>query len=208
MTLRATRFPWDAEPVLQTIPGNWIADDSTCRRIPPPPSWGGRGGDGGGDGPGGGPGDSGGPGGGTCGGPGDTGGPGDDACGGDGGGGGGGGGCFLTTAIVEKQGTEADDGPTLTALRRFRDTYMMAPAERRKLVADYYAAAPALVAAIPDDYPDWDWIGERIDAAVAAIRGRDDDGAFAIYLDMMKRLTARWLEPAGMHDSKATEGPR
>ena len=39
------------------------------------------------------------------------------------------GGCFLTTVVVEQRG-EADDGPTLTAMRRFRDTYMQATPER------------------------------------------------------------------------------
>ena len=54
-------------------------------------------------------------------------GPDEDSCGGDGGDDGGG--CFLTTAIVERRGVEADDGPTLTALRAFRDGYMMQTAK-------------------------------------------------------------------------------
>ena len=68
--------------------------------------------------------------------------------GGGGDGGGDGGGCFLTTAIVELRG-EPDGGPTLTALRAFRDGYMTRTAERRALVAEYYDIAPMIVAAIP-----------------------------------------------------------
>ena len=44
----------------------------------------------------------------------------------------GGGGCFLTTAVVRRRG-ESEDGPTLTALRAFRDTYMQeTPDETRR----------------------------------------------------------------------------
>ena len=103
--------------------------------------------------------------------------------------------CFLTTAVVERRG-EADDGPTLTALRGFRDGYMMETAERRALVADYYRTAPAVVAAIPADHADWGWIGERIDDAAAAVGKGDGDGAFAVYVDLMERLTSRWLGSA------------
>ena len=107
------------------------------------------------------------------------------------------GGCFLTTAIVERRGIEADDGPTLTALRRFRDGYMMKTPKRRALVAEYYEIAPRIAAAIPQGHSDWDWIGGRIDAAIAAIAAGDEDGAFGIYAAMVRRLAACWTEPDG-----------
>ena len=66
-----------------------------------------------------------------------------------------GGGCFLTTAVVKRRG-EADDGPTLTVLRRFRDTYMQETPERRAEVERYYRVAPALVDAIGDDVDVWE----------------------------------------------------
>ena len=179
-TRRATQFPWDAEPVVRISHGPWILETDSCRAVIPP-DWGGGGGDGGAGGVGGVGGDS-------CGADGDAG-PGGDACGGDGGGGGGGGGgCFLTTAIVERRGIEADGGPTLTALRRFRDGYMMKTPKRRALVAEYYELAPRIVAAIPETHSDWDWIGGRIDAAIAAIAGGDEDGAFGIYAAMVRRF--------------------
>ena len=124
-------------------------------------------------------------------------GPGDGTCSGPGvGPGTGNGGCFLTEAVVGARGIEADDGPTLTVLRAFRDGYMQETPERRALVARYYEIAPRIVAAIPREHEDWIWIGAQVDEAVAAIRAGENDRAFAIYVAMVRRLEARWLEPA------------
>ena len=206
-TRRATQFPWDAEPIVQINYGPWILETDNCEAVIPPdwggdPDAGGDGGDVGGDGD---PGDD------SC----DTvsnpDDPGLDVCtidssigfdtssfgdgeeqdAGDGGD------CFLTTAIVERRGIETDGGPTLTALRRFRDGYMMKTPKRRALVAEYYELAPRIAAAIPQGHSDWDWIGGRIDAAIAAIYAGDEDGAFGIYAAMVRRLATRWAEPAG-----------
>ena len=98
--------------------------------------------------------------------------------------------------MAERRG-EADDGPTLTVLRRFRDGYMAQTAGRRALVAEYYAVAPAIAAAIPADHPDWDWIGARIDDALASIARGGEDEAFRIYVAMVRRLEARWRAGAG-----------
>ena len=100
--------------------------------------------------------------------------------------------CFLTTAVVERRG-EADDGATLTALREFRDRYMMGTPEGRRLVADYYRTAPKIVASIPQEHPDWEWIAGRIDKAVQAIGAGADERALTIYTGMVGRLAARWL---------------
>jgi len=89
------------------------------------------------------------------------------------------GGCFLTTAIVEHRG-EADNGPTLTKLRHFRDTYLSQyPEEIKK----YYKVAPKIVAAIPKDNPTWDWVGTQIDSAVQHIDN-----------NMLLELETNWLE--------------
>ena len=112
----------------------------------------------------------------------------------DGGDGGGDDGCFLTTAVVMMRGDEPDDGPTLTALRAFRDGYMSRTAERRRLVRKYYETAPRIVAAIPAGHEEWTWISERIDAAVAALADRDPDLAFRIYVDSVNQLAVRWLD--------------
>ncbi len=240
VTTRSTTWPWDAQPTLQDIPGNWISDESGCSRVVPPVTEspddepdgenpddeedpespdrkpdpdvrddepdpetpdekpeprtprvtpGGPAGTG-----------TGGPGTGTCGpSPGEgSAGPGDGTCSGPGvgpGAGNGGGGCFLTEAVVGKRGMEADDGPTLTALRAFRDGYMQETAERRALVERYYEIAPRIVAAIPGGHEDWAWIGERVDVAVAAIDAGDRDMAFGIYVDMVRHLEWLWLGP-------------
>ena len=240
VTTRSTTWPWDAQPTLQEIPGNWISDESGCSRVVPPVT---EPPDDEPDGenpddeedpespdrkpdpdvrddepdpetpdekpeprtprvtPGGPAGtDTGGPGTGTCGpSPGEgSDGPGDGTCSGPGvgpGAGNGGGGCFLTEAVVGKRGMEADDGPTLTALRAFRDGYMQETAERRALVERYYVIAPRIVAAIPGGHEDWAWIGERVDVAVAAIDAGDRDMAFGIYVDMVRHLEWLWLGP-------------
>ena len=218
-TRRATQFPWDAEPIVRINYGPWILETDNCEAVIPP-DWGGdpdAGGDGGDVGGDGGPGDD------SC----DTvsnpDDPGLDVCtidssigfdtssfgdgeeqdAGDGG-------CFLTTAIVERRGIEADGGPTLTALRRFRDGYMMKTPKRRALVAEYYELAPRIAAAIPQGHSDWDWIGGRIDAAIAAIYAGDEDGAFGIYAAMVRRLAACWTEPGNRMAAGAntTKGAR
>ena len=201
VTLRSTRFPWDEAPVTQTITGPWtVASDGCVAVVQPdrdlhgdpvgPGGHGGGAGAAGGDGCGsdsGGGGDSG-----------DSGGVG--ACSGDGVGGGAsggnGGGCFLTTAVVELRG-EADGGPTLTALRAFRDGYMARTAERRALVDEYYAVAPMIVAAIPAGHAEWERIAAEVDAAVEAIAGGADDAAFGIYVELVRRLKADWLGGGG-----------
>jgi len=106
-----------------------------------------------------------------------------------GGGSSGGGGCFLTTAIVEQRG-EADDGPTLTKLRNFRDTYM---ANIPEIVEEYYIVAPKIVASIPKDHSDWNWVGEQIDISVSHIDKGDLDSAFKTYKGMVERLKHEWL---------------
>lgn len=103
--------------------------------------------------------------------------------------GGGGGGCFLTTAIVDRRG-EADNGPTLTKLRNFRDTYMAAiPAD----VEEYYRVAPQIVASIPAEHKDWDWIGSQVDKSVEFIDNNLLDDAYKTYKTMVKKLEADWL---------------
>ena len=111
--------------------------------------------------------------------------------------GGGDGSCFLTTAVVGLRG-EADDGQTLTTMRRFRDSYMQATPERREMVEGYYRVAPAIVAAIPKDHPDWAWLERKIDASASAFRRGEDDLAFDIMAGAVIRLHDRWLgERAG-----------
>lgn len=55
--------------------------------------------------------------------------------------------CFITTAVCEFDG-KPDNCAELTALRRFRDEYMMKTEEGQALVEQYYDIAPKLVTAI------------------------------------------------------------
>ena len=98
-------------------------------------------------------------------------------------------GCFLTTAIVEHRG-ESDDGPTLTKLRHFRDTYLVDyPEEIKK----YYSVAPKIVAAIPKNNPEWDWVGTQIDSAIQDIDNNMPDKAHKTYKNMVLKLETNWL---------------
>ena len=101
-------------------------------------------------------------------------------------------GCFLTTAIVEYRG-EADDGPTLTKLRNFRDTYL---ADYPEEVKKYYQVAPKIVAAIPKDNPTWDWVGKQIDSAIEHIDNNMLDKAHQTYKSMVLELETNWLKKA------------
>ena len=200
VTERSTLWPWDAQPTVQDIPGNWIADESGCQRVVRPRIHVDKFRPGGPTGIGTGPGDgqcsppsppdavSPSPGEGTCAAP-------EGGLGGSGGGSSDGG-CFLTEAVVGHRGIEADDGPTLTSLRTFRDGYMQQTPERRALIERYYEIAPLIVAAVPRDHAAWAWIGAQVDAAVAAIGAGDGDRAFGIYVGMVRRLEGRWLAPA------------
>jgi len=99
------------------------------------------------------------------------------------------GGCFLTTAIVDRRG-EADDGPTLTKLRNFRDTYLInVPNE----VEEYYNVAPRIVEAIPLDHEEWDWVGSQIDKSVEFIDEGSLDDAYKTYKAMVNKLKKDWL---------------
>ena len=104
--------------------------------------------------------------------------------------------CFLSTAVTELRG-EADDGPTLEALRTFRDGWLARTEEGRELIAEYYILAPRIVAAIPRTHDDWSWIADQVDAARDAIRLGRHNEALTIYSGMVRTLQERWLSKAG-----------
>ena len=101
--------------------------------------------------------------------------------------------CFLTTAVATMRG-EPDDGPTLTALRTLRDTFMQATPERRALVTEYYDIAPAIVAAIPARHREWKHIADTVDACIRAIDAGAPERAAMRYAAMVTSLKARWLQ--------------
>lgn len=97
--------------------------------------------------------------------------------------------CFLTTAIVERRG-EKDDGPTLTKLRKFRDTYLVTMPHE---VEEYYNVAPKIVAAIPDTHSDWSWIGSQIDKSIGFIDKDLPNEAYKTYKSMVIKLKKDWI---------------
>jgi len=97
-------------------------------------------------------------------------------------------GCFITTAIVEKKG-EADNGKTLTKLRKFRDEYMV---DKQEEVQEYYEIAPKIIEAI-DDEEEWKWIKEQIQKAVDCIDEEKHDDAYTTYKSMVSTLKEKWL---------------
>jgi len=101
---------------------------------------------------------------------------------------GGGGFCFITTAVCEVIG-EADDGPTLTALRSLRDGYMMQKASRREMVKLYYLMAPQILERIKLRR-DWREVLESfftvyiLPARNCIQRGQEIE-AYNLYVDLM-----------------------
>ncbi len=57
------------------------------------------------------------------------------------------GGCFITTACLEAKGLP-DDCPELNTFRMFRDEYIKNLPTGERLIAEYYAIAPRIMAAI------------------------------------------------------------
>lgn len=83
---------------------------------------------------------------------------------------------------------EADDGPTLTALRSYRDNYMANVPEMRPFIAEYYVVAPKIIEAMGEDNPYWAWIEEQVDISVSKIKAGDMDGTFETYKNMVETL--------------------
>lgn len=103
--------------------------------------------------------------------------------------GGGGFGCYITTAVCERDG-KPDDCEELTLLRNFRDTYMQATIYREALVKRYYELAPSIVRSIkgkPHNIADTIYmrLREYIDRAIDAIKRGDNARAMVIYCDMV-----------------------
>jgi len=81
--------------------------------------------------------------------------------------------CFLTTEVVHRRG-EADGGPTLTKMRKFRDVFMKNMPDEVQI---YYDIAPKIIKAIPENHKTWDWLSEKIDESVDAIDAGDNNKA-------------------------------
>lgn len=99
------------------------------------------------------------------------------------------GGCYITTAICEKNGL-ADDCDELITLRAFRDQYMRQSEQGRKLVDEYYAVAPRIVDELKKlphgGVQIFDYLErEYLRPAIAAIKDGDTELALNIYTSMV-----------------------
>jgi hypothetical protein len=97
--------------------------------------------------------------------------------------------CFFTTMVSRVRG-EPDDGPTLTALRAFRD----GPLAGHPDVATYYAIAPAIVAFI-ERHPQADPVWRAVDDGwmrdiLADLEAGRNDAAHRRYRHLVRALAA------------------
>lgn len=100
-----------------------------------------------------------------------------------------GGGCFITTAVCERD-EKPDDCDELETLRTFRDTFMRATPERSAMVDLYYSVAPIIldrIEAFPDDAKSEVFAVLRTYVALAVKAASDgqNERAARIYINMM-----------------------
>ena len=103
---------------------------------------------------------------------------------------GGGSGCYLTSACVDYLG-KADDCEELTALRKFRDTYMKSTEGGQKLVEEYYAVAPEIVNRINSSGKKeyyYAYINGVIDKCVKLISQNENEKTMQEYVSMVEFL--------------------
>jgi hypothetical protein len=107
--------------------------------------------------------------------------------------------CYLTTAACRSLSLP-DDCPELTALRWFRDHVLLNTDAGRREVAEYYATAPTIVAAIDasggaaEMYREIYW--GRILPAVAAVSRHDFPTAHAVFRALVSEMRARYRSGA------------
>ena len=105
-------------------------------------------------------------------------------------------GCFLTTACVRARNLP-DDCLELETLRAFRDSYLRNRPDGPGLIAEYYAIAPALLAAI-DACPDAVGVYHRIyhntiRPCIRLIQAGRMEEALDLYRGTIARLQVRYL---------------
>ena len=103
--------------------------------------------------------------------------------------------CFVTTAVCEAEG-KPDDCPELTAFRAFRDGWLMESHGGETLISEYYALAPAIVAAMR--YGDCESARcaelrrDYLTPCYESLRRGDNVACRDTYLAMVRSLQARY----------------
>lgn len=105
--------------------------------------------------------------------------------------------CYITTAVCDSQ-NKPDDCYELTALRNYRDQYLMKTEEGRQMVEEYYDIAPGIVLAI-DMQQDSKRIYEGIykEYLMPCIRYAEDgrnEECKELYMDMVYNLQKKYLD--------------
>jgi len=106
--------------------------------------------------------------------------------------------CFITFAVC-KSFNKPDDCAELTALRNFRDTFMMATTEMMDEVDEYYKIAPQICAEIEksDDFGKRTYLtiwNKYLKSAVEAVNQNDNQKAYDIYKQMVMDLKREYLD--------------
>jgi len=105
------------------------------------------------------------------------------------------GGCYLTTACVGHKGL-ADNCYELETLRKFRDGYMAALPQGKADIQEYYEKAPIIVEAIDmsaDKETEYESIyADVIKPCVEMIDNGNNEGAYKLYKDMVRRLEKKY----------------
>ena len=103
--------------------------------------------------------------------------------------------CFITTAVC-KYFDKPDDCYELTALRKFRDTWLVAQPGGKELIEEYYVNAPCIVKEI-DGSPKKDEIyihiwNDYLEPCLKLIELGANDTCKKLYIDMVHELEARF----------------
>lgn len=106
-------------------------------------------------------------------------------------------GCFITSACVESKGLH-DNCMELEILRSFRDGYVLALTDGKRLIHEYYSEAPKIVNRINQDTRrkeiyNWLYV-ELIQKSIESIKEGDNHAAFENYKAIFKYLQYESLD--------------
>jgi len=103
--------------------------------------------------------------------------------------------CFISTACMTSKGLP-DDCNELEVLRKFRDTYVAALPNGKKLLEQYYQNAPQIVTAINKNENAkeiYDALYAEVSNSVKLILNDDNKGAFENYCRVVESLSDKFV---------------
>ena len=98
-----------------------------------------------------------------------------------------------TAPFLDLRSGEIDTLMLRTAYRTERWRKMRLADIPEEEIKKYYSVAPKIVAAIPKNNPEWDWVGTQIDSAIQDIDNNMLDKAHKTYKNMVLKLETNWL---------------